>query len=210
VSGSEAWLRNLPDLLGALDVEPRGLIHLGAGDGREMDTYLRLGFGRVVLVEPIPYRAADLRARARQLRPEGVRVDVVEAAIATLPGPSVLNVTGHDEASSLLTPIHWPVVSTVGVRTVTLAELDLFEVNVLVADVQGAEVDALRSASPAQLRGLDLCIVEATDEARYDGGASRADVDAFFVDHGWQALAAFPHDVEPWVVDTAYVPAVPR
>ncbi len=188
-----------------LGVEPRGILHLGAGDGREVPEYRALGFRRIVLVEPLPWRAADLRRIAGGTE-DAYGPTVVEAAIASVAGPALLNVIAHDEASSLLSPLVWDVLDRVTVATVPLADLDLEGLNVLVADVQGSEVDALSSGP---LEGFELAIVEATEAARYAGGANQETLDAFFFERGWVPLASYPHHAEAWVVDTAYVPGFP-
>lgn len=191
---TERWLEALPELLRVEHVQPRGVLHLGAHDGREVPTYLDLGFDRIVLVEPLPHRAEALR----RLTPA---IEVVEAAIAPTLGTAELYVTPHDEASSILRPIAWDVAAVVDVATVTLDALDLDGLNLVVVDVQGAEVAALSSGP---LDGFDLVIVEATTEARYRGGATEADVDRFLGRAGFELAARYPHHVEPWVVDSAF------
>lgn len=206
MTAPEAWLEALPELMAGLAIKPRGVLHLGAGDGREVPHYRRLGFRRLVLVEPLPYRALDLRRLPGGLDdPHGPTV--IEAAVADTHGETMLHVPAHDEAASILRPLRWEVAATVAVQTITLDELarngTLDGLNVLVADIQGAEVEALSSGP---LDRFELCIVEATAEARYQDGATRADVDQLFTRLGWVPLASFPHHVEPWVVDTAYTP----
>jgi FkbM family methyltransferase len=54
----------------------RGVIHLGAHQGQEVDQYLAHGYERIVLVEPNPDACRILRERFKS-RPE---IEVIEAA----------------------------------------------------------------------------------------------------------------------------------
>lgn len=164
-----------------------GVLHVGAHDGRELAAYSQ--FPRVVLVEPNPTRAASLR---------GLGVDVIEAAVTTRPGPVTLWVTDRDEGSSILKPLTtYRTVAGVAVPTVRLD--DILDVNVLVVDVQGAECEVLDSGD---LTRFDLVVVEVSDTARYQGGATRADVEARF--DGWVLEAEYPHLLNPGVADLVY------
>lgn len=189
----EAWLENLGADLEAAGVTPRGVLHLGAHDGREVPTYRELGFDRIVLAEPLPDRAAALR------RLDGV--EVLELAIGWARGPVPFYVTGHDEASSYLRPKLWPPVRTIEVEGARLSDVNLDGLNVLAADVQGAEVEALSSGP---LDGFEVLIVETTPEARYDQGAAQADVDAFLERSGFELFRRHPHKIETHVLDSVW------
>jgi FkbM family methyltransferase len=88
--------------------QPAGMgaiVHLGAGTGAALPSYLASGAGRIVLVEPEPDRAADLRALVAALpEPEAARVRVIEAAVAETDGTALLTVYNQPDASSLVSP----------------------------------------------------------------------------------------------------------
>jgi FkbM family methyltransferase len=183
---AEVWL----DELG---VEVAGVLHIGAHDGREVPTYRKLGFERIVLVEPNLRRAAGLKAITG--------VEVLPFALGTTPGHFALYMPHNDEAASLLKPVAgWNSTQSVEVRR--LETLDLAGVNVVVADVQGSEVDALSSGP---LDGFELAVVEATTKARYVGGATQADVDELMVAAGFVVVERYPHRLLPKLVDTYYL-----
>lgn len=155
-----------------------GVIHVGAHKGQEVPSYRHAGFGRIVLVEPNP----DHRAALNRLD-----VDVVYGCAAGPAGEARLQVPRYDTEASLLRPLHRTVVRTVGVHVRPLAEMQ-DGCNVAVLDIQGAELDALRTAD---LTALDAVIVECSTTARYQGAATRGEVHEFFAD--WTHVGAWPH-----------------
>jgi FkbM family methyltransferase len=190
----EAWLQALPWLLHELKVPPAGIIHLGAHDGREVPSYRQLGFGKIILVEPHPVWAAALR----QAHPD---LAVIEAAVGRYAGTPLLHITDPPEASSLLTPYDLQVTEEVEVVGAQLDELPLAGINVLVADIQGSEYEALDSDA---LDTLDLIIVETTTTTRYVGEADRAEVHDMLLGRGWMRVGQYPHRQNPAISDEAY------
>lgn len=175
-----------------LDGIPRhGVIHLGAHRGQEVLAYRAAGFGRIVLVEPNPRHHPHLAALPG--------VVVVKAAVGER-GRATLHIPRWDTLASLQRPLG------VGVRVEVRVDVVPVEsvqdgCNVLVADIQGGEVDALRTAN---LDALDAVIVEASDVARYEDGATTATVFEFMDSAGWRYLGRWPHR-GPGVWDVAFV-----
>lgn len=172
------------------DIPKVGVLHVGAHDGREVSCYQE--FPRVVLVEPNPVRAGQLRRIPN--------VEVVEAAVTNQAGPVILHVTDRDVGSSLLEPlVDYSPVGAVWVDTVTLDDVD--GVNVLVVDVQGSEVDVLTSGD---LTRFDLIVCETSTHVRYEGGCTEQDVlDAL---GGWRVVARFDQPTNPGVADLVFQP----
>lgn len=173
-----AVFARLEDVLG--DLPRAGVVHVGAHKGQEVPHYRRAGFDRIVCVEPNP-------KRARQLRRLGVTVH--QCAVSATPGPATLHLTRFDEQSSLLTPTKIQATGTIKVPCRPLAELQA-GCNVAVVDVQGSELDVLRSAD---LVSLDLVIVETCGTIRYEGAASREAIHEFWAAAGWRHVGAWPH-----------------
>lgn len=150
-----------------------GVVHVGAHRGQEVADYRRAGFRRIVLVEANPWLGPDL---------DRLAVTEVHMCAAGTSRSVDLFVTEWDERSSVLAPLEDPVTETVTVPCRPLADLQT-GCNMAVLDVQGAELDVLRSAD---LTALDVLIVETTDRVRYDGAATRADIDGFLTGAGWR------------------------
>lgn len=173
------------------DVPRVGVIHLGAHRGQEVPAYRAARFERIVLVEPNPRHHAHLAAI-----PDTV---LVRAAVGE-PGRATLHVPRWDTLASLRMPIVHDVRMEVRVDVVRVADVQ-HGCNVLVADIQGGELDALRTAD---LDALDAVILECSDVARYEGGATTDDVTAFMLEAGWWMIGRYPHR-GPGVWDVAWV-----
>lgn len=157
-----------------------GVVHAGAHRGQEVPAYRAAGFGRIVLIEPNPTHHDELRAL--------VGVEVAPFAAGT-GNTATLHRTKWDEQSSLLTPESIAVLDTVPVEVRPLSDFQ-GGVNVAVLDVQGAELDVLRSAD---LDRLDAVIVEQDSKVRYDGAAAPDEVRALLLEAGFTLSSTWPH-----------------
>lgn len=169
-------------------IERRGVVHVGAHAGQEVGAYRAAGFARIVLIEPNPALWPRL--------PQGPGI-VVHPYAAGSPGVATLHIPRHGTEASLLRPLHRKVVRTVRVQVRPLAEMQT-ACNVAVLDVQGGELDALRTAD---LTELDAVIVECSTKARYEGAATRDEICDFFA--GWTHVGAWEHRV-PGVTDEVW------
>ncbi len=185
-----------PDL-GALMAEhklaPRGVIHVGAHAGEEVASYLALGFERVLLIEAHPALAADLVDRFKS----EPRVAVVARAVTDSEGTIDLHLTSSTVSSSILSIKHhadvFPEISETGRVTVPAQTLDgllaerhdaVDAFNIVVLDIQGAELLALRGAG-ALLPHLDGLLVEVNFAEMYEGCAQIEDIDDHLVALGF-------------------------
>lgn len=102
------------------------ILHLGAGECRELTDYLATRAERIVLVEPDPELAHALRQRVSQ----EPRVTIIEAAVAETSGKRTLhrfNTPGLATLNPLeQPPLRWPglrEIESVEVRVINLSEL---------------------------------------------------------------------------------------
>lgn len=192
------WLHHLGGLLTVHGVGPRGIVHVGAHLGEEADTYRRLGFDPVTLVEPNPALAAQLRALPG--------VAVVEAACGIETGAAILHVTEASPFASLLPPLRRPVAGTVEVPVLRLADIVDETTNVAVVDVQGAELDVVAGAD---LTHLDLLILETHTKVYYEGQPSPGEVVEAMRERGWRRVGEYWHDGSGRCRDLAFIPERP-
>ncbi|TDD84508.1 hypothetical protein E1293_12790 [Actinomadura darangshiensis] len=73
--------------------------------------------------------------------------------------------------------------------------------NVLVADVQGAELAVLEGTD---LDRLDLAVIEGSTWARCTGGSTLDDIAAYIRDADWREVAVFRHS-RPYVADVVWL-----
>lgn len=162
--------RHLDDALDG--IARTGIVHAGAHKGQEVRDYRAARFRQITLIEPNP-----------ALWPALDRLGVtIHRCAAGLPGVATLHVTEWDERSSTLTPVDYPVATTLQVEVRAMSDLQQ-GCNVAVLDVQGAELEVLKSAD---LDRLDAVIVETSAVPRYHGAATRSDIAAYLIAAGWR------------------------
>lgn len=206
----ERWESGLPGLLNRLEVPARGVVQVGAHTGQEVAALARCGFGRLVMMEPNPDHIPELSGRLRaHLGAGDVPADedgllpweIVRAAAGRERGRAVLHVTEYDQQSSLLAPVTPLTVTRRDITPVIPVREVQRGCNVLVVDVQGAELDVLIGTD---LGRLDLAVVEGSTGARYRGGATLSAISDYMHAHGWRPVASWPH-ARPGVVDVAWL-----
>lgn len=176
----------LKPILNSNSIDARGIVHVGAHKGQEVKIYKEAGFKDILLIEPMPEYAANLRK-------EGY--EVIEAAITDSKGSTELYITDYDQASSALKPIEHSVNSTIAVKTMPLRDAVDKRFNCLVVDAQGSELAVLKSGN---LNQFDLVIYEASETPRYENAASRNEMSIYMKSQGFRLLKSFqhgPHDI---------------
>ncbi|WP_444989138.1 hypothetical protein [Halomonas mongoliensis] len=157
------------------------ILHVGAGECLEWETYLGTPAEQIVLVEPDPELAQALRERA-STQP---RVQVIEAALAHQEGGATLHQYSLQGQSTLhplpVQPLRWPglkATSQVEVKALALNELlqslalGNDKMHWLLLDVPGEllqALEALAGHTPAQpVEYLTLVTSPLSLEAEYD------------------------------------------
>ena len=170
----------------------RGIIHVGADKGEESPYYYTLGIENVLWIEADPTAAVELRKNIKDYK--GSKVAVFAASDQN--GQANLYHMGasHGASSSLLKAkdflTYYP--TSVNQKSTYLVETrrldDYFKensakpYNIMVMDIQGAELLALKGA-PETLRNIDCIITEVSYTPLYEGNALIKDLDAFLGQH---------------------------
>jgi FkbM family methyltransferase len=187
-------LLEMKELCAKHRIVPRGILHVGAHHGQEIEAYRSLGLNRnIVFVEANPTVCGVLRSRMAGEK----GVQIINRAISDKNGTIELNVTTNDQCSSILPlkrHLHYSpdivVTRRVSVPSCTLdslaAELELSaaDYNVLSIDIQGAELIAFREGTKF-LKQLDAIFTEVNFEELYEGCAQVGDLDTFLGEHGF-------------------------
>jgi FkbM family methyltransferase len=196
---------DLPDLFREHRILPRGVVHVGAHEGQELPVYLAMGFGRVLLVEANPAVFARL-ASAVGAAPG---VELAAYALCDREGTVDLRVTSFDQSSSLLALKRhrevYPEIEESEVVAVPARTLDglleergaAADFNLLVLDVQGAELLVLQGAERT-LAGLDAVVSEINFEELYEGCALAGELDAFLAARGFARAATSCYHHPSW------------
>jgi FkbM family methyltransferase len=188
-------------------VEVRGVIHVGAHEGQEVDPYLAHGCERIVLVEPNPDACRILRERFGSCR----EVHVIEAAALDEAGTAALRIhtsrSGSAEPASVLELKRFkeivPTLETPRTLEVDADRLDMLlkrsgidgaDFQLLNVDVQGAELRVLRGAERT-LTSVAAVLVEVHVVELYDGAASEREVDEFLTERGFERADVVYHEL---------------
>ncbi len=171
-----------------------GIIHVGANNGVEADSYHASKADTCVYVEPIPEVFKNLEKNVSRFP----RHYAVQALCTERDGETVtFNVSSNGGASSSVLPLGdhatlFPDITYVNSIQMTTCRLDtLVErfpkviFNLLVIDVQGAELMVLKGATEL-LKDLDAVFLEVNDAPLYEGCCTLDDLIDFFKPLGFR------------------------
>lgn len=175
---------------GVFRVPKKGLLHVGAHLAQELDIYEHFALPRVMWVEADPELAAVVRDKI-----EGhPRSSLSVFAASDTNGRATFHRTSNGCASSSLLKFarhakHFPNVSQDSSFEVDTKKLDdeiadKDNYNMIVIDIQGAEILALRGAK-VLLRNIDAIVAEVNFDQMYAGGAMASELDTFLRGHGF-------------------------
>ncbi|MCB8785474.1 FkbM family methyltransferase [Planktothrix agardhii] len=196
---------NFPDLCQHHNITPRGIILIGAYDGK---TLKRLNLPNTVKILVIDANQGAVE-RLQENFADSPNIQVVQAAIANHNDTVTLHLTSLESSSSILP---WKQYSeiypnikeiqqlTLSSRTLDtlLEELNLSpsDFNILILDIQGAELLALEGANQL-LNTLDAIYTNVHYQELFEGGALAEEVNQFLSDYQFDIVAE----------DTPYHPA---
>jgi len=178
-------------------ITPRGIISIGAYDGKTLKRLNLPNTVKTLLIDANPTAVERLQENFGD-RPN---IQVVQAAIANHNGTVTLHLTSLESSSSILP---WQQYSkiypniketqqlTLPSRTLDtlLRELHLCttDFNILILDIQGAELLALEGATQL-LNTLDAIYTTVHYQELFKGGALAEQVDRFLTDYQFQRVA---------------------
>ncbi|RZI81731.1 MAG: FkbM family methyltransferase [Rubrivivax sp.] len=183
-------------------IQVRGVIHVGAHEGKEIGLYENtLNAQRVLYVEANPAVFARLTSNINERADKKSAVILVNRAVSDTNGTLQLHLATFDQSSSILPmELHrevYPQVEPAGSIDVQASRLDDLMAdfalnptgfNLLNIDVQGAEALVLRGA-PEVLKHVEAVNVEVNFADLYRGGALIEDIEAILLAAGFKRVA---------------------
>lgn len=183
----------------------RGVLQVGAHEGQEVETFRKLKLDPIVLVEANPKLASALREKYA----DSADVTVIEGAASDKEGTAEFNLASMDQSSSLLASAKhsdlYPKITfdeKIKVQTFRLdqalsdAGIDVSRLNLLVMDIQGAELMALRGATNI-LPHVDAIQLEVNFDELYEGCPLIYDLDDFLDAAGFlRVLTRTPYSAD--------------
>ena len=169
----------------------RGIVHVGANEGYEVQWYLQLGLKPILCFEPLLEAAEKFW---QQYKPEQAHLELL--ALGNLDGTVQLHVTQGDGQGSSLLPELPPEYHEVAVENVDISrfatfanetEFDPALYETLVIDTQGTELDVLRGMDD-YLTGFTYLNIECSQEPVYRGGARADEVIDYLRRYGFKPI----------------------
>lgn len=201
VLGEPPRMLDIGQLCQEHSIVPKGVIHVGAHEGTEVESYQRMGVQKILFIEANP----SVFERLQQNIATYSNVQAVNYAISHENGTINLRVTSFDQSSSVLPLKHhqdiYPDIVethqvTVESRTLDtlLSELGLnpSSFNVLNIDIQGAELLALQGATH-WLQYVEAINTEVNYKELYEGCALIDELDEFLEEYGFERVATVTH-----------------
>jgi FkbM family methyltransferase len=175
-------------LLSSFGMSPTGIIHVGANYGQEFEAYRDSGAETVVYVEPIPSIFAALKAKIGQAKGHFAVKAVCSARagekiqfnVASNSGESssILALGNHSKIHPGITYVEQEEMTTTTVDNIVSEYLNGKPLNLLVLDVQGAELLVLRGAEET-LKKVDAVYTEISEQPLYEGGCTWPEINSF-------------------------------
>jgi len=185
-------LISVRDLQKFWGVNPQTIVHVGAHNAEELETYEKAGWGPVIWIEAQPQKASDLLTRI----PPDHRI--IEAAVWDVEGESLnLNIMTNTESTSLLNlgthAKEHPTVEfshTIPVKTKTLGVLleNTPAPELLALDIQGVELRAIKGYGE-KISQVKWIYCEVNRAELYEGCALISDLDQYLENFGFKRTA---------------------
>ena len=189
---------DLKNLFSQNSIIPKGIIHVGAYDGKDIKLYQTLNISKIFFIEANPTVFERLKANTTR---SSVDVTVVNYAISNQNGKVTLYVNSMVQSSSILPLKHYrdiyPNIKETHqliVESKTLdnlleeLELSPTDFNILNLDIQGAELLALQGATNL-LKYIDVVYTKVNYEELYEGCALAEEIDEFLGQTGFGRVA---------------------
>ena len=98
-------------------------------------------------------------------------------------------VTSYDQASSVLKPIEHKVLKKIKVKNYSLDDINDSSFDLLVMDVQGSEMNILKSGK----LNFEYIILEASETPRYESASSKEEIENYLFLNNFKKLKEFKH-----------------
>ena len=197
ILGEQPKMLDITSLCQKHSVKPRGVIHIGAYEGKEVTQYQLMGAEKTLFIEANPVVFERLQGNIAGYP----KARAVNCAVSNIDGTSTMYLTSLEQSSSIL-PLkkvkeHYPDIRETDKITVKTRRLDTLlqelelsasEFNIINLDIQGAELLALEGATNL-LKHIDAINTEVNYEELYEGCALIEQIDDFLEQQGFERVA---------------------
>ena len=190
---------NFAELIKKYQIVPRGIIQLGVHEFQERDTFLSLGINYFVLIEPQKHIFDKMVKNAA-----GLNAICYNCAVSDFTGYTkmICETVNGSQSSSLLKPkehlneypyIQFDHEEVVYVERLEFVDFDRTKYNILVMDLQGNELQALKGAGNL-LDFIDCIYTEVNFKEMYEGCTLLPDLDSFLKQFNFKRVETGPYN----------------
>lgn len=181
----------------------KGIVHIGAHYGEEIQEYVDNGIQKITVFEPLSKNFDVLADRMKNVNAD---IQGHQVALGSKKGTAKMFVSSGDgQSSSILKPkqhleLH-PDVSFNGTEEVEVCLLDEYDVgdsNFINIDVQGYELEVFKGGKKT-LEKIDYIYCEVNRDEVYEGNAMVEDMDEFLDAYGFERVETkWPETYYTW------------
>lgn len=176
----------------------RGIVHIGANSGQELEAYLSKGIHNIVFIEPIkPVFEQLLKHVAIKAGEKKSHIRCINELLLDVTGKSVtMNITDNNGESSSVLPMKDHLTAHPDVKVTSQVQMDTWSyddladlhhidpaLNFLNIDTQGAELLILKGMGE-KIKNFDYVYIEVNQKELYEGNPMLADIDQFMTEKG--------------------------
>jgi len=176
------------------NMDIKGIIHIGAHRGQEIEEYIDNGVQDIIMFEPVSLNFSILEKRMQDMN---ANITAYQVALGNEEKNVTMYLSDNDLiSSSVLKPkVHLqlhPGVGFPGTEEVEMQKLDSFSeetenFNFINMDVQGYELEVLKGGAET-LKHIDYVYCEINRDELYEGNAFVEDLDKFLADYSMERV----------------------
>ena len=172
----------------------KGIIHIGAHHGQEVEDYINSGIQDIIMFEPLSYNFEVLE---KNLRDANANISAHQVALGNEEKMVSMYLSDNEQmSSSILKPKkhlqNHPTVHFNGVEEVEMKRLDSFSeetsnFNFINMDVQGYELEVLKGGSET-LKHIDYVYCEVNRDEVYENNAYIEELDDYLANYNMERV----------------------
>lgn len=185
-------LLNLEQIKEKYNLNIKGVIHIGAHFGQELEIYNKLNIENILFFEPVPETFNKLKENV------GDKAKMKQIALGNMVGEIEMNIetANMGQSSSILEPIihlkQYPHIVFNKKIKVPITKLDNFidekeSYNFINIDVQGYELEVFKGATE-YLKNIDYIMTEVNRDEVYKNCAKINEIDDFLSNFGFKRV----------------------
>ena len=181
----------------------RGIVHIGAHYGEEIQEYVDNGIQKITVFEPLSKNFEILSQRLQNVNAD---IEGYQVALGSKKGTATMYLSSNEaQSSSILKPkqhleLH-PEVSFDGMEEVEVSLLDDYDIgdaNFINIDVQGYELEVFKGGKKT-LENIDYIYCEVNRDEVYEGAPMVEELDEFLGAYGFERVEThWPETYYTW------------